>query len=54
MTGQPRGTVAWALHGLVDILAIFGGLLSCLMSVIVAVSVADALQIAYAKAESAL
>ena len=37
---RPPGTLGWALHGLADILAIFGGLLSCLMAAIVAVSVA--------------
>ena len=40
MTVRPPGTAGWALHGLADILAIFGGLLSCLMAAIVAVSVA--------------
>ncbi len=40
MTGQSPGTVGWALHGIADILAILGGLLSCLMAAIVTVSVA--------------
>lgn len=40
MTRRPPGMVGRVLHRLADILAIFGGLLSCLMAVIVAVSVA--------------
>lgn len=39
-TGQPPRTAGWVLHGLADILAIFGGLLSCLMAAVVTVSVA--------------
>src|SRR5262245_53241970 len=40
MAARPRGTVERVLHRLADVLAIFGGLLSCLMAAIVAVSVA--------------
>jgi TRAP-type C4-dicarboxylate transport system permease small subunit len=40
MTARPRGALAGALHRLAEVLAIFGGLLSCFMAVIVAVSVA--------------
>src|SRR6266542_990478 len=40
MTGQSPGTVGWALHGIADILAILGGLLSCLMAAIVTVRMA--------------